>query len=63
MGVWRFDSDGMATHLITGRVGHHLTNVAYGGKDNKTLFITEADTGTILKVDMPVAGKKMYSHA
>lgn len=63
VGVWRFDSDGMPTHLITGRVGHHLTNVAYGGKDNKTLFITEADTGTILKVEMPVAGKKMYSHA
>ena len=63
VGIWRFDSYGMATHLITGRVGHHLTNVAYGGPDNKTLFITEADTGTILKVDMPVAGKPMYSHA
>ena len=39
VGVWRFDSDGMATHLITGRVGHHLTNVAYGGPGNRTLFI------------------------
>ena len=62
IGVWRFDSHGMATHLITGRVGHHLTNVAYGGPGNKTLFITEADTGTILSVEMPVAGKRMYSH-
>ncbi len=62
VGVWRFDSLGMPTHLITGRVGRTLTNVAFGGEDNRTLFITESDTGTILKVDMPVAGKKMFSH-
>jgi gluconolactonase len=63
VGVWRFDSFGQPTHLITGRVGHHLTNVAYGGPENRTLFITEADTGSILRVEMPVPGKKLYSHA
>jgi gluconolactonase len=62
VGIWRFDSDGMPTHLIEACVGHHMTNVAYGGPDNKTLFITEADTGSILTCEMPVPGKVLYSH-
>ena len=40
-----------------------MTNLAFGGKDNCQLFITEADTGTILRAEMPVPGKRMYSHA
>jgi gluconolactonase len=62
VGIWRFDSDGMPTHLIESCVGHHMTNVAYGGPENKTLFITEADTGSILTCEMPVPGKVLYSH-
>jgi gluconolactonase len=62
VGIWRFDADGMPTHLIESCVGHHMTNVAYGGPDNKTLFITEADTGSILTCEMPVPGKVLYSH-
>jgi gluconolactonase len=62
VGIWRFDSDGMPTHLIEACVGHHMTNVAYGGPDNKTLFITEADTGSILTCEVPVPGKVLYSH-
>jgi gluconolactonase len=62
VGIWRFDSDGMPTHLIESCVGHHMTNVAYGGPVNKTLFITEADTGSILTCEMPVPGKVLYSH-
>jgi len=62
VGIWRFDADGMPTHLIESCVGHHMTNVAYGGPENKTLFITEADTGSILTCEMPVPGKVLYSH-
>jgi gluconolactonase len=39
-----------------------MTNVCYGGPENKTLFITEADTGSILTCEMPVPGKVLYSH-
>jgi gluconolactonase len=39
------------------------TNVAYGGAENKTLFITEAEHGAILKTRLPVGGKRMFSHA
>jgi gluconolactonase len=36
--------------------------MAYGGVDNKTLYILESRTGSILAAQMPVAGKTMYSH-
>jgi gluconolactonase len=62
IGVWRFDRHGMPTHLIQACEGHHTTNVAYGGPDRRTLYITESDTGTIQKVQMPIPGKVMYSH-
>jgi gluconolactonase len=38
------------------------TNIAYGGTDRKTMFITESETGTILRAKMPVAGRAMFSH-
>jgi len=62
IGIWRFDRHGVPTHLIQACEGHHTTNVAYGGPDRRTLYITESDTGTIQKVQMPVPGKVMYSH-
>jgi gluconolactonase len=36
------------------------TNVAYGGADRKTLYITEAEHGCILMARMPVAGRVVY---
>ena len=62
MGIWRFNSDGIPTHLIEAATGHHMTNLAFGGPENRTLFITEADTGTIQTVEVPVPGKVMHSH-
>lgn len=63
IGIWRFDGNGIPTHLIEACTGHHMTNLAFGGPANRHLFVTEADTGTILRAEVPVPGKKMYSHA
>ncbi len=63
IGIWRFDANGVPTHLIEACVGHHMTNLAFGGPDNRHLFITESDTGSILRAEAPVPGKPMYSHA
>ena len=38
------------------------TNIAYGGTDRRTLYITESESGSILRAAMPVAGKAMFSH-
>jgi gluconolactonase len=36
--------------------------VAFGGPDRRTLYITEAEQGVILRARMPQPGKLMYSH-
>ena len=61
--VWCFDRFGEPTLRIRSPVGHLITNVAYGGPENRTLFITESNSGTVLKVEMKVPGRALYSHA
>jgi gluconolactonase len=61
IGIWRFDGNGIPTHLVTACVGRHMTNLAFGGPENRHLYITESDTGSILRAEMPVPGKPMYS--
>ena len=39
------------------------TNVAFGGPENRTLYITESATGSILTATLEVPGRPMYSHA
>ena len=39
------------------------TNVACGaGHDRRTLYITEAEHGAILRARLPTAGRAMFSH-
>jgi gluconolactonase len=59
--VWHFDALGQPLHRIRSCEGLMTTNMAFGGKDNKTLFITESESGTILKANLPVAGQIMKS--
>lgn len=61
--VWLFSHLGEPLLRIKSPEGHLTTNCAFGGPDNKTIFITESKTGTILCADLPVAGRRMYSHA
>ena len=61
IGVWRFDRLGRPTHLIEGE-GLALTNAAFGGPDDKTLYITDSTNGRILRATLPVAGRKLVSH-
>jgi len=52
--------NGLAIHR-DGRI-FIMTNMAYGGADRRTLFITESYSGSILAARMPVAGKTLFSH-
>jgi gluconolactonase len=38
------------------------TNIAFGGPNQSTLFITESDSGTILAAEIGIAGRVLYSH-
>ncbi len=64
VGIWRFDANMLPTHLVHSPDPHHhhLANIAFGGPDLKTLYITESLSGDILVAPMPVAGKKLYAH-
>jgi gluconolactonase len=59
VGIWRFDSNCLPTHLVHASGEHRLmTNIAFKGR---TLYITDSANGEILAAEMPVAGKPMYS--
>jgi gluconolactonase len=59
--VWVVDSRGEPVYRINSCEGLHTTNVAYGGNGNKTLFITESSSGTILAAQLDKPGKPMFS--
>jgi gluconolactonase len=42
--------------------GHFGANIAYGGPGNRYLYITEGESYSIQRAEMPVAGRAMYSH-
>ena len=61
--VWLFSALGEPVLRIRSTVGLATTNVAFGGSGNRTLFITESESGSILCADLAVPGRPMYSHA
>jgi len=60
--VWIFSKRGEPLYQVRSCAGEKTVNLAYGGLDRKSLFITEGRTASILRAQMPVAGKIMYSH-
>jgi gluconolactonase len=58
--VWMFTRLGEPLYRIRACTGMRTTNVAYGGPERRTLFITEAERGAINKVELPVPGRLMY---
>lgn len=59
--VWVHDALGIPIAVIRSPRGLGTTNCAFGGPNGKTLFITESDTGTILKANLDVRGHPMAS--
>jgi gluconolactonase len=63
VGVWRFDSNCLPTRLAHAGKSHRLmTNIAFGGPERRTLYITDSLNGEIVTAEMPVPGKKMFAH-
>ena len=60
--VWHFSPRGEPISRIESCEGLLTTNVAFGGPKNCDLYITESETGTILRARLNVPGRKMYSH-
>jgi gluconolactonase len=60
--VWLFSRLGEPLARINSCEGLATTNVAYGGKDNRTLYITESESGSVLIAQLEVPGRPMFSH-
>jgi gluconolactonase len=60
--VWQFSAVvGEPLLRINSPCGIYTTNCAFGGPDNKTLYITESRSGTVLRAQMATAGRSLYS--
>jgi gluconolactonase len=63
IGVLRFDNMGVLTHVVRSPTGVLWANLAFGGEDQKSLFLVDSTGGAIHTVHMPFAGVSMFSHA
>lgn len=60
--LWQFNAQGELQTQIRSCAGLWTTNLAYGGTEGRTLYITEAETGSILRVELRHPGLPLYSH-
>lgn len=61
--VWLFSALGEPLVRYRSCRGLGTTNLAFGGPDRRTLFITEAETGSILTARMPRPGARLFGDA
>lgn len=59
--VWHLNHRAEPISIYTSPKGASVTNVAFGGVDNKTLFCTESVTGSILSVTLPHKGAVVHT--
>src|SRR5690606_17113255 len=61
--VWIFSRRGEPLYRVNSCGSDLVTNIAFGGEDMKTLYITDSGNGQVLRARVPVAGRPMHSHA
>ncbi|MBW8754917.1 MAG: SMP-30/gluconolactonase/LRE family protein [Sphingomonadales bacterium] len=62
--VWMFSAVvGEPKLRINSPRGIYTTNCAFGGPGNRTLFITESKSGTVLRAELEVPGRQLYARA
>jgi gluconolactonase len=59
--VWVYDRRGEPVVRIESPVGDLTTNVAFGGPDHRTLYITESHSGTILAATLDTPGVRLLA--
>lgn len=63
--VWVHNALGQPVAVVRSPRGLGTTNCAFGGTDGRTLYITESDSGTILKAEfapeLGISGARMFS--
>lgn len=57
--VWVLNRFAEPEEVLHGERGASLTNLAFGGADRRTLYCTDSTHGTVLRVQMTVAGARL----
>ena len=60
--LWVFSPIGEPLYRVNSCAGLSISNVTFGGPEYRTMFITESATGSILSVEMPHPGHRLFSH-
>ncbi len=60
--IWVFSSIGVPLYRIDSCNGLATTNCAFGGSENRTLYITESSSGCVLTAELPTPGREFFSH-
>ncbi|WP_426959367.1 SMP-30/gluconolactonase/LRE family protein [Muricoccus radiodurans] len=60
--AWIFDHRGEPRFRVQSPRSDVVTNLAYGGPENRTLHIVDSVAGCILTAELPVPGRRMFSH-
>lgn len=58
--VWVLNQRAEPVQVLRGPAGHSLTNLAFGGEKNQTLYVTDSTAGNILRIQMDVPGINMH---
>ena len=61
--AWIFDHRGEPRFRVRSPRSDVVTNLAFGGPENRTLHIVDSVAGCILTAELPTAGRRMFSHA
>jgi gluconolactonase len=61
--VWLLNARAEPVQVLRGPQGSSTTNVAYGGVDRRTLYVTDSTHGAVLVAEMEVAGLALSSAA
>jgi len=60
--VWLFSPLGEPIRRLRSSEGLLTTNVCYGGRDGRRVYVTESETGTILTAELETPGLPLLSH-
>jgi gluconolactonase len=60
--VWIFSRRGEPLYRVNSCGSDLVTNIAFGGDDMRTLYMTDSGLGQVLVARVPVAGRVMHSH-
>jgi gluconolactonase len=61
--AWVFDRRGEPRFRVRSPRSDVVTNLAFGGTENRTLHIVDSVAGCILTAELPTPGRRLFSHS